>query len=155
MSGDDNLYLICRQNQYLTLPLHCNTYHMEHLDHKNLFLCVFSTFSTCHQRACLRLLLVLSPVFQTAVTRFIPNLFILRHSLYFLRDIEWHCIGRVFIVLWHTITKYIFTRLDKQWCHYSIASIAYNITTLLHGTLSDTTNLFTSIVNISVICLCP
>ena len=67
MPEDDNFYLVCRQNQSLTLPLHCNTYLTERLDHKRLFLCVLSTFSTCHRRA--YLLLVLSPVFQAAVTR--------------------------------------------------------------------------------------
>ena len=60
----------------------------------------------------------------------IPNLFILSLSCFFLRDIEWHCIGRVFIVLWHAITKYIFTRLDKQWYQCLVNLIAYNITTV-------------------------
>ena len=49
---DDNFYLVCRQNRSLTLPLHCNTCHMEHLDHKNLSLCVLSTFLTYHRRTC-------------------------------------------------------------------------------------------------------
>ena len=40
---DDNLYLVYIQNRSLTQPLHCNTYHMEHLDHENLFLCFLST----------------------------------------------------------------------------------------------------------------
>ena len=50
---DDNFHLVCRQNQSLTLPLHCNTCRMEHLDHGNLSLCVLSTFSTYHGRTCL------------------------------------------------------------------------------------------------------
>ena len=41
---DDNFYLVCRQNRSLTLLLHCNICCMEHLDHKNLSLCVLSTF---------------------------------------------------------------------------------------------------------------
>ena len=64
---DDNFWLVCRQNRSLTLPLHCNTCHMEHLDHENLSLCVLSTFSTYHGR--IFLLLVLLSVFQTAATQ--------------------------------------------------------------------------------------
>ena len=45
-------FFVCRQNQSLTLPLHCNTYYMKHLDHENLSLCILSTFSTCHGRTC-------------------------------------------------------------------------------------------------------
>ena len=72
---DNNFYLVCRQNRSLTLPLHCNTCRMEHLDHENLSLCVLFKFSTCRERNCLLLLLVLLPVFQIAVTQ--PHLFIL------------------------------------------------------------------------------
>ena len=53
----------------LTLLLHCSTCCMEHLDQENLSLCVLSTFSTFHERTCLLLLLVLSPVYQIAVTQ--------------------------------------------------------------------------------------
>ena len=42
---------------------------MEHLDHENLSLYVLFTFSTCHRYTCLLLSLVLSPVFQIAVTQ--------------------------------------------------------------------------------------
>ena len=66
---DDNFHLVCRQNQSLTQLLHCRTCHMEHLNHENLSLCVLSTFSTCHERTCLLLLSVLSPVFQIALTQ--------------------------------------------------------------------------------------
>ena len=68
---DDNFYLVCRQNQSLTLPLHCYTCCMEHLDRENLSSCVLSAFSTFHGRTCLPLLSVHSPVFQIAVTQ--PN----------------------------------------------------------------------------------
>ena len=47
---DANFYLVCRQSRSLTLPLHWNTCRMEHLDHENLSLCVFYTFSTYHGR---------------------------------------------------------------------------------------------------------
>ena len=64
-------------------------------------------------------------------SQLIPNFFILSHPRFFLRDIEWHCIGRVFIVLWHAITKYIIGCLVKQWYQCPIGLIAYNITTVL------------------------
>ena len=60
-----------------------------------------------------------------------PNLFVLSHPLFFLRDIKWHCIGRVFIALWHAITKYIPRCLDEQWYQCPINLIAYNIKTVL------------------------
>ena len=44
ISEDDSFYLVCRQNQSLTLPLRCDTCRMERLDHEKLFLCVLSTF---------------------------------------------------------------------------------------------------------------
>ena len=66
---DDNFHLGCRQNQSLTLPLHCNTCRMEHLDHGNLSLYVLFTFSTYHGRTCLLFLSVLSLVFQIALTQ--------------------------------------------------------------------------------------
>ena len=66
---DDNFNLVCRQNRSLTLPLNCNTCHMEHHDHENLSLCVRSTFSTYHGCTCLLLLSVLSPFFQITVTQ--------------------------------------------------------------------------------------
>ena len=66
---DNNFYLVCRPNRSLTLPLHCNTYRMELLDHENLSICVLSTFSTYHGRTCLLLFSVLSPVFQISVTQ--------------------------------------------------------------------------------------
>ena len=152
---DDNFYLVCRQSRSLTLPLHCNTHPLKHLDHENLSLCVLSTFSTYHGRT--YLLSVLLSVFQTAVTQPHSKSFILRHQLHCLRNIQWHCIDRVFIILWHTITKCIFRRLDKQWYQCFIDLITYNMAgalPLLHDTLSETTTLFTLIVNISVICLC-
>ena len=67
--ANDNFCLVCRQNRSLTLPLHCITYRMEHLDHGNLSLYVLSTFSTYHGCTCLLLLSVLSSVFQTAVAQ--------------------------------------------------------------------------------------
>ena len=42
-----------------------------------------------------------------------------------------YSIGRVFIVLWHAVTKYIFRRLNKQWHQCFIDLITYNITTVL------------------------
>ena len=66
---DDNFYLVCRQNQSLTPPLHCNTCRIEHLDRENLSLCVISTFSTYHGYTCPLLLLVYSPVFQIPMTQ--------------------------------------------------------------------------------------
>ena len=44
MSEDDNFYLVCRQNQSLTWPLHCNTHCMEHLDHEIFFYSFFPRF---------------------------------------------------------------------------------------------------------------
>ena len=61
----------------------------------------------------------------------IPNLFILNHPLFCLGDIKRHCIGRVFIVLSHAITKYIFRCLVKQRYQCPINLIAHNITTAL------------------------
>ena len=75
MAEDNNFYLVCRQNQSLTLPFRCNTCRMEQLDHENLSLCALFTFSTCHGHTCLLLLSVLSPDFQIAVTQ--------PHSKYF------------------------------------------------------------------------
>ena len=61
----------------------------------------------------------------------IPNLFILRHPRLCPKSIKWHCIGRVLIVLWHVITKCIFTHLDKKWYQCFIDLIAYNRTIFL------------------------
>ena len=69
ISEDDNFYLVCRQNQSLTQPLHCNICHMEHLDYENLSLCDLFTFSTCHRCTCLLVASVLLPVFQVALTQ--------------------------------------------------------------------------------------
>ena len=104
---------------------------MEHLDHENLSLYVLSTFSTYHGRTCLLFLLVLSPFFQITMTQPHSKSFCIEPSTLFLRDIKWHCIGRVFIILWYAITKYIFSRLDKQWYQSPIDLIAYKITTVL------------------------
>ena len=60
-----------------------------------------------------------------------PNLFVLNHPLFFLRDIKWYCIGRVFIALWQAITKYIPRCLDEQWYQCPINLIAYNLKTVL------------------------
>ena len=129
---DDNFYLVCRHNQSLTPVLHYNTCPMEHLDRENLSLCILSTFSTCHGRTCLLFLSVLLPVFQIDVTQPHSKPFHTESSRLFLRDIEQHCIGRVFIVLWHAITKYIFRCLDKPWYNcFPINLITYNTTTVL------------------------
>ena len=69
ISEDGNFYLVCRQNRSLTLPLHCNTCYVEDLNHENLSLCIFSTFSIYHGRTCLLFLSVLSPFFQITVTQ--------------------------------------------------------------------------------------
>ena len=64
--------------------------------------------------------------------RFCPNLFILSLPCFFLRDIEWYCIGRAFILLRHAMTKYIFRCLDEErYQQCPINLIAYNITTFL------------------------
>ena len=52
-------------------------------------------------------------------------------TLLCLENIKWHWIGRVFIMLWHAITKCIFRRLDKPWYRCFIDLIAYNITAVL------------------------
>ena len=48
------------------------------------------------------------------------------HS-FFLRNVEWHCIGKIFIVSWHTMAKEIFRCFDKQWYLCLINLIVYNI----------------------------
>ena len=119
------------QNQSLRQLLHCNAFHVEHLDHENLSLCVLSTFLTCHWRTCLFVLSVLSPLFHVTVTQ--------SHSKYFHTEPptlfpqrHWMTLSRQrFIVLLHTITKYIPKCLDKQWYQCPINLIAYNITTFL------------------------
>ena len=123
---DDNFYLVCIQNQSLRQPLHCNACYMEHPDHENLSLCILFTFLTCHWRTCLLFLSVLSPFFQINVI--IPNIFILRNPLFFLREIKWHCLGRVFIALWHAITKYILGALAP----HQIDSPQYNYSPFYH-----------------------
>ena len=70
-------------------------------------------------------------LFRQLRLKIIQNLFILRHPLICLKNIKWHCIGWVFVVLWHTITKYIFRHLDKHWYQYYIDLIAYNLTAVL------------------------
>ena len=150
-TGDDNFYLLCILNQSLTQLLHCNACCMEHLGHENLSLCVLSTFSTYHWRTYLLFLSILW-------LNLIPNLFALRHLPVFLWHIEWHCIARTFIILWHAITKDIFTCIDKQWYQCLIDLIAYNITTafsIIAWHLLRDHHLFILIVNRSVICLCP
>ena len=43
-----------------------------------------------------------------------PNIFVLRQPLICLKNIKWHGIGRVFVLLWNAIVEYIFMRLDEQ-----------------------------------------
>ena len=66
-------------------------------------------------------------IFSNNWLNLIPNLFILSLPRHLLRDIKWHCIGRVFIVLQHPITKNIFRCLDKEWYQRLISLITYNI----------------------------
>ena len=146
---DDNFYLVCRQNQFLTLPLHSNTYRMEHLDHENLFYAFFPRFQLAIGVLTFFFYWFCRQFFKFLWLNLISNLFILRRPLFFLRKIEWHCIGRIFIVLWHAITKNIFRILDRQWYRYLINLTAYNITTvfsIIAWYLIST--LFTSIVYI-------
>ena len=83
MSEDDSFYLVYIQNQFLKLPLHCKTHHMERFNHENLFLCLFSMFSTYRGRYCL--LSVPSPVFQITETQPYPKFFYIEPSTLFLQ----------------------------------------------------------------------
>ena len=100
---------------------------MEHLEHENLPLCVLYMFSTYHGRTYLPHLLVLLPVFQIAMTQpHLKSFYIETPTLFPKR--HWMTLYWVFTVLWHTISKYIFKRLDKQWCNcLPIYLMAYNI----------------------------
>ena len=142
---------VCIQNQSLTQRLHCNACYMEHFDHKNLSLCVLSRFSAFSFYCLCR------HFFKQLWLNLIPNLSLFKHPPLFLIDIERHCIDRIFIVLWHTITKYIFRCLDEQWYQRPINLITYNITTnlsIIAWCLIRYHHLVYIIVNISVICLC-
>ena len=76
---------------------------------------------------------------------------ILKHLLRELRNIKWHCLSKVLVVLWHAIAKYVFWCRDKQWYDYFSSTwqltIYHQSFPLLHGTSSET--FFTSIVNMS------
>ena len=55
-----------------------------------------------------------------------------KHSLLYLRNLEWYCIIKVRIVLRYTIARYVLRYLDKQWYEsYSAYLIAYNILSVL------------------------
>ena len=124
-------FLLCRQNRSLTMSLDCNTCRMEHFGHENLSLWVLSTFLTYNGVLVFSLYQFCCQFFKQLWLNLIPNLFILKHPLRCLKSIKWHCIGRVFVVLWHAIAKYIFRLLDKQWHQCPIKMIAYNITAVL------------------------
>ena len=97
---------------------------------KFVFIRSFHVLS-CRRCACLLLLSVQLPIFQIAVTQTHSKSFYIETPTLF-PQIHWMTfIGRVFIVLWHNMTKYIFRRLNKQWYQCPIDLIAYNITTIL------------------------
>ena len=50
------------------------------------------------------------------------NLLILRYPLLCLRNIKWHCIGKIFGVLWYTTSKCIFRPIDISHWYQSLIS---------------------------------
>ena len=104
---------------------------MEHFGHENLSLWILLTFSTYHRRICPLLFWSCCQFFKQLRLNLLPNIFVLRHPLFCLRNIKWHSIDRVSVVLRHAISKYFFRRLDKQWHQGFIDLITYNIMAVL------------------------
>ena len=58
----------------------------------------------------------------------VPDFLVVKYLLWYHRNIEWHCISWVLVVLRYTIAKYILWCLDKKrYDHLSIYLIAFNI----------------------------
>ena len=132
---------VCKQSQSLTLLLHCNTYHVKHLDHGQyvLFMClaqqVYIYFSFYR---------LLSS--NTKQINLISDVSIMKHPLRKLRNTEIHRISWALVLL----CKYVLCCLDKQWYdRFPIYIITYNLTPVLSiiaWNLSETIILFTLIV---------
>ena len=120
----DNFYLVCRQNRSLTLPVHCNTCRMEYLDPENLSICVCFFFQIFN----LPWTFMSSP-FIGSVTSFSNSCDSTSFQIFLYLDTN--SSASVFIALCHTITKYIFRRLDKQWHWCFIYLITYDIARVL------------------------
>lgn len=98
-------------------------------------------------------------LFKSLQLNLILDISIVKYPVWYLGNIEWCCISWVLVVLKYTIAKNIFWCLDKQRCDcFPIYVIAYNISPVLciivWHFIRDTITLFTSIVNMSVICFC-
>ena len=131
---DVNFYLVCRQmllerwtRLHTAVALHYMSYRTS-WPWKFVFMRSFHIFNLPWTFV---LYWFCCQFFRQLRLKLIRNLFILRHPLICLKNIKWHCIGRVFVVLWHAITKYIFRHLDKHWYQCYIDLIAYNMTAVL------------------------